>query len=664
MDFDVIRATVLALIQGLTEFLPVSSSAHLILPSELLGWADQGLNFDMALHMGSLVAVLVYFRKDLLTVATAMLTHMVKKQPSVESKLGWFIILATIPVTVAGLLFEDVVETQMRSVNVIIVTTLFYGLLLGIADRRAKQTRGMEDLDWKTSLIIGLAQMMAIIPGTSRSGVTMTAALFCGLRRDVAARFSFLLSIPTIGGAALLKLIELLESPAINWHELLYAMTIAALTAYLCIHYFLKLIARISFMPFVVYRLLLGVVLLVFFALPSEAQTMYVKDQRSANPDKIVIQVDQATLDDLDYRLTHTRWPMDMANDDWAYGTNRDYLQELVEYWATDYDWQAQQQWLNNFNHYRTMIDGVGIHYIHQRSTDPEAIPVLLLHGWPGSFVQMLKLVPLLTDPVAHGLPNTPSFHVVVASLPGFGFSDAPQAPGMNLEGFAELMAKLMHDKLGYQQYGVRGGDIGGATIDQMARHYPDQLLGAHLTQIIVAGGAPAQDKATDAERAFLTASAALANNELSYSRQHASKPQTLAYGLTDSPAGLAGWIVEKYRTWGDTKGNIESRFDKDFLITTLMSYWLSSNIGPSVRTYYEMVRNRGNTNRIDVPVAFLMSKNDMFPPAPREWAERSHNVVHFSETATGGHFLEWEEPELVARDMQEFFGKLASANQ
>lgn len=268
MDFDVIRATVLALIQGLTEFLPVSSSAHLILPSELLGWEDQGLNFDMALHLGSLIAVLVYFRKDLLDVAAAMLKQVVHHQPSTESKLGWFIVLATIPVMISGLLLEDLIETKMRSINVIIVTTLFYGVLLGLADRYGRQTRGMEDLTWKTALMIGLAQMMSIIPGTSRSGVTMTAALFCNLRREVAARFSFLLSIPTIGGAALLKFIELLEAPSINWHELGYAMAVSALTAYLCIHYFLKLIARISFMPFVIYRLVLGVVLLVFFALP------------------------------------------------------------------------------------------------------------------------------------------------------------------------------------------------------------------------------------------------------------------------------------------------------------------------------------------------------------------------------------------------------------
>lgn len=272
MEFDAFRATVLALIQGLTEFLPISSSAHLILPSELFGWQDQGLTFDMALHFGSLIAVLVYFRRDLFNVAAAMLKQVTLRGASTaDCRLGWYIVLATIPVTIAGLLLEDLVETRLRSVYVIIATTLFYGLLLGIADWQARQHRDMHEISWRTALVIGLAQMLAIIPGTSRSGVTMTAALFCGLKRDVAARFSFLLSIPTIGGAALLKLLELLGSPTINWNELLYAMTVAALTAYVCIHYFLKLIARISFMPFVVYRLLLGIVLLFMFGLPTGA---------------------------------------------------------------------------------------------------------------------------------------------------------------------------------------------------------------------------------------------------------------------------------------------------------------------------------------------------------------------------------------------------------
>lgn len=267
MDFDVIRATVLAVIQGLTEFLPISSSAHLILPSQLLGWEDQGLAFDMALHLGSLVAVLFYFRNDLWNVARAMLTQLGGGQATDDSRLGWHIIIATIPVLIAGLLFEDIAETSLRSVTVITATTLFFGLLLGIADRVGRQHGTLAQVNWKISLVIGLAQCLAIIPGTSRSGVTMTTALFCGLTRQSAARFSFLLSIPTIGAAASLALLELLGQPDLNWGELLYAMLVSALTALACIHWFLKFIGSLGFLPFVVYRLLLGTFLLFFFVL-------------------------------------------------------------------------------------------------------------------------------------------------------------------------------------------------------------------------------------------------------------------------------------------------------------------------------------------------------------------------------------------------------------
>jgi pimeloyl-ACP methyl ester carboxylesterase len=389
---------------------------------------------------------------------------------------------------------------------------------------------------------------------------------------------------------------------------------------------------------------------------------MYTRDT-AANPDKILIRADQTALDDLKYRLRHTRWPDEYANEEWAYGTSRAYLQELVRYWVDEFDWRAQESWLNSFKHYKSTIDGLGIHYVHQRSADPDATPVLLLHGWPGTFVQMLKLVPLLCDPAAHGMPGAPSFHVVAASLPGFGFSDAATAPGLAMERIAGLMNKLMVEVLGYKHYGARGSDLGGVTIDQLGRHFPERLLGAHLTQIIVAGAPPAApENATQAERDFLAASVVVSNGEIAYARVHATKPQTLAYGLTDSPTGLAAWIVEKYRAWGDTAGNIESRFSKDFLLTTLTLYWLTQTIAPSVRTYYEMYRNRGSTSRIGVPVGFLMAGKDLFPPAPREWAERTHNVVHFTETATGGHFLEWEEPDVVARDMQVFFRALKGA--
>jgi len=264
-DFDFIRATCLALIQGLTEFLPISSSAHLIFPSALFGWEDQGLAFDVAVHLGSLLAVIVYFRKDIYQILYGWTLHIVKKQDSDEARLGWMIILATLPLVVAGFLLQDVVDSYFRSTTVIASTTIIFALLLWFADKKTTTEKGLNNLNWRAFLMIGLAQVLALVPGTSRSGVTMTAGLFCKLNRRDSARLSFLLSIPAIAGAAILLLVDLLNESSVNWMELIYALVLSAIVAYFCIHYFLKLVTRLGFMPFVLYRLLLGTVLFIFF---------------------------------------------------------------------------------------------------------------------------------------------------------------------------------------------------------------------------------------------------------------------------------------------------------------------------------------------------------------------------------------------------------------
>ena len=378
-------------------------------------------------------------------------------------------------------------------------------------------------------------------------------------------------------------------------------------------------------------------------------------DTQTGSNHEFTIHVPDTVLDDLHSRLKHTRWPDQVRDSGWDYGTNLDYLKELVAYWANDFDWRAQEQQLNSFKNYKVDIDGIGIHFIHEKSPDKDAIPLLILHGWPSSFVQMLDLIPLLTKPDG----DSPSFDVVVVSLPGYGFSDAFTERGMGMEQIADLMSKLMTEVLGYPRYGLRGSDLGGTVIQQMALKYPEQVIGAHLTGIIIPGGMPPPADATPAEQEFLDATTAMWLTEMSYARQHSSKPQTLAYGLNDSPAGLSGWIIEKFWKWGDTGGDIESRFSKDELLTNLTIYWVTESIGPSIRLYYELVRNRGRTGRVDIPVGMLMTHKDMFPVAPREWAERSYNIVHWTEINTGGHFLEWEEPVLVARDLQEFFKAL-----
>lgn len=370
------------------------------------------------------------------------------------------------------------------------------------------------------------------------------------------------------------------------------------------------------------------------------------------------IHVSDETLQDLQARLAQTRWPDQLPGSEWAYGTDTQYLKELVAYWAKGFDWRAQEKKLNAFSNYRAEIDGLRLHFIHERGRKPGSIPVLMLHGWPNSFVQFQKIIPLLTDPDAHGAPGAPSFDVVVASLPGYGFSDVPTVRGYAIRAMAEAMTKLMTQTLGYQRFALRGSDIGGSVTQQIALAYPDKVIGAHVSGLM--RGVPMQgDKPpTEAEQKFARDLDAWQANEMAYANLHASKPQTLGVALNDSPAGLAAWIVEKFRTWGDTKGNVESRFSKDELLTNLTIYWATGTITPSIRLYYEFRREQRLTGKVPVPTAVLIATHDMVPP-PREVSERMYNVVRWNQTDVGGHFLEWEEPQLVAEDMRAFFGSL-----
>jgi pimeloyl-ACP methyl ester carboxylesterase len=402
--------------------------------------------------------------------------------------------------------------------------------------------------------------------------------------------------------------------------------------------------------------LLLQIAASTALALGSVSDSRSQEARAAARAVPFAVEIPEPVLADLRQRLERTRWPDQLPGTGWEYGADTAYLKELADYWQNDFDWRAQEARINAFDHFRAQIDGQRIHFIHERSSDPDAIPLLLLHGWPSSFVQMLDIIPLLTNPAAHGLGEAPSFHVVAASLPGFGFSDVPTRPGVGFATSAALMAALMTEVLGYERYGVRGSDLGGVIVQQIALAHPEQVIGVHLTGII--GAAGGQPPFTSAEQAFVDASRAM-ETELAYARVHMSRPQTLAHALTDSPVGLAAWIAEKFRSWGDTNGDIESRFSKDELLTNLTTYWVTGTANSSIRIYYEFIREPMKTGRIEAPVGMLMSHKDLFPPAPREWGERLFNIVHWTDTHTGGHFLEWEEPALVARDLQEFFGPL-----
>jgi pimeloyl-ACP methyl ester carboxylesterase len=361
------------------------------------------------------------------------------------------------------------------------------------------------------------------------------------------------------------------------------------------------------------------------------------------------ISLSQTVLDDLQNRLNQTRWPDGIAGAGWSYGADPEYMKELVAYWTDNFDWRRQEESLNRFHHFLAEIEGLKIHFIHLRGTGERKKPLLLLHGWPSSFVQMLKILPYLDH----------SFEIVVPSLIGYGFSEASQKPGMSVGRMARIFHSLMTGTLGYWRYAIRGGDLGAGVLNQMALMYPESVIGTH------AGGTypwvdfeHLPDNLSPAETEFIANVKKWREEEMAYAMLHATKPQTLAYALNDSPAGLAAWIVEKFRRWSDCGGIVERRFTRDELLTNLTIYWATGTINSSMRLYYESMRDPGVWGRPPVPNAMLMSSRDLFP-TPREWIERQGKPSRYTEIDRGGHFLEWEEPELVARDIREFFGGL-----
>lgn len=369
------------------------------------------------------------------------------------------------------------------------------------------------------------------------------------------------------------------------------------------------------------------------------------------------IDVAQASLDDLRQRLARTRWPDAVRDSGWDYGTDRAYLTELLVYYRDSFDWRAQERRLNLLPHYRATVAGVGLHFVHVRSKFEHAQPLLLVHGWPDSFLRMEKLIPLLTDPVAHGGEARDAFHVIVPSIPGFGFSDRPSERGMSERKVAALFAALM-EGLGYARYGVHGGDWGSGIADNLAQLRADVLAGVHLTDVPATRlYATPLDALSPTERNYLADGRRWLMSEGSYSLQQATKPQTLCFGLNDSPAGLSAWLIEKFRSWSDCHGDIESRFSKDELLTHITLYWVTETIHSACRIYYESARERGRPQaRVEVPTAIAQFPADMVP-APREFAERHFNVQRWTTMPRGGHFAALEEPQLLADDLRQFFG-------
>jgi pimeloyl-ACP methyl ester carboxylesterase len=362
-------------------------------------------------------------------------------------------------------------------------------------------------------------------------------------------------------------------------------------------------------------------------------------------------------LTELRFRLERTRWPEPATVDDWSQGVPLDYLQEICRYWREDYDWRACEARLNALPQFKTEIDGLDIHFLHVRSPQPDAFPVVLTHGWPGSVVEFLDVIGPLTDPVAYGGKAEDALHLVIPSLPGFGFSARPRETGWNRERIADAWAVLM-DRLGYEQYGAQGGDWGASISNHLAVRHPSHVAGIHLN-MVTAGPPPGKTDFTDDERRLLAAGAKRMeyhlNWENGYVHQQRTRPQTLGYGLTDSPAGQCAWILEKFKAWGDCDGDPVKAFSADRLLDNITVYWLTATATSSARLYWEGQPAPFNQT-VTVPVGGTIFPKEISRP-DRHWAELAYpDLRYWNEVDRGGHFAAFEQPDLFVLELRNFF--------
>ncbi|MHA4819175.1 epoxide hydrolase family protein [Streptomyces aculeolatus] len=390
----------------------------------------------------------------------------------------------------------------------------------------------------------------------------------------------------------------------------------------------------------------------------------------SASPDGSIrpfrISVPDRDLDDLHHRLDRTRWPDELPGAGWDYGVPRDYLRELVHYWRHAYDWRAAEARLNRWPQFITAIDGADVHFAHIRSPEPGATPLIVTHGWPGSFVEFERIAGPLTDPRAYGADPADAFHLVLPSIPGFGFSGPTREKGWEHLRVAGAFGELMR-RLGYRRYGAQGGDWGAAVSRELGRLYAEDVVGVHLN-IIPGAGATAEPTAAElaalapAERARTLASwhrfQHWSREKQGYADIQSTRPQTLAYALTDSPVGQLAWIAEKFKEWTDSADRPEDAVDRDHLLTNVMIYWLTGTAGSAARLYYERAHAayRGRPpERSATPTAYAAFPQENFVVL-RHLAERTENIVRWTEFDRGGHFAAMEQPELLVGDVRAFF--------
>jgi len=371
------------------------------------------------------------------------------------------------------------------------------------------------------------------------------------------------------------------------------------------------------------------------------------------------IHASDAELDDLRRRLRATRWPEAEPVSDWSQGIPLAYVQEVCRYWADDYDWRAREARLNSFPQFRSSVLDLGVHFVHVRSPEPGALPLVMTHGWPGSIVEFLEAIGPLADPVAHGGRAEDAFHVVCPSLPGYGFSDKPKQTGWGVEKIAHAWSELMQS-LGYSRYVAQGGDWGAMVTTRIGIQDPEHCLGIHLNMPIVAPDPETMSSLTDKEQAALASMQHYQQWDSGYSKQQSTRPQTLGYGLADSPAGQAAWILEKFWSWTDRDSHPEQYFSRDALLDNVMLYWLPDTAASSARLYWESFGSPP-FDPIHIPVGCTIHPHEIFRSS-RRWAEkRFEKLVYWSEPETGGHFAAFEQPESFVRELRACFRHMRS---
>jgi len=381
----------------------------------------------------------------------------------------------------------------------------------------------------------------------------------------------------------------------------------------------------------------------IFIAVTINAQT---KKNNMFTVKPFKIDVPQTVLDDLQNRLRQTRWPDAPENIGWKYGTDPVFLQSLVAYWQNGYDWRKQEAALNQLPQYTVEIDSLTIHFLHIKSKNPNARPLLLTHGWPDCFYRFYKVIPLLTD----------DYDLVIPSIPGFGFSSHV---ALTDDGTAKVFATLMKDVLGYKTFFAAGGDMGSPITKSVANLYPENVIAIHLTDVGYPNGSEDWSTMSKAEQEFGQVIQRWWYQEGAYAMLHATKPQTQAYGLNDSPTGLASWIVEKFSTWGTPGGTIEDHFTNDELLTNIMIYWVTQTINSSMRSYaVGAFQQLASAQKVNTPTGVAVFPGDA--PTPIEWAQRKANVKRFTNMDRGGHFAALEAPELWVKEVNTFFKSVA----